>query len=82
MRLSYQLYLKTPGNSWDWIGTFDAATHADAFRTALLSLSPGDESRPIRVEQDIDGAYRKPLFQKDYLPAAVRDSNGAGRLHR
>jgi hypothetical protein len=82
VRFSYQLYLKTQGNSWDWIGTFDAATHADAFRMALLSLGPGDERRPIRVEQDIDGAYRKPLRQKDYLPAAVRESGGVGRLHR
>jgi hypothetical protein len=56
---AYQLYLRNE-KSWDWIGTIDADTHADAFRTALLCLGPGDDQRPIRLEQDIEGAYRKP----------------------
>lgn len=57
---AYQLYLRGDA-SWDWIGTIDADTHADAFRAALLRLAPGDEQRPIRLEQDVEGAYRKPF---------------------
>ena len=57
---TYQLYLRDQ-KAWDWVGTIDAPTHAEAFRTALLSLGPGDEKRPILIQQDIEGAYRKPL---------------------
>lgn len=57
---AYQLYLKGEA-SWDWIGTIDANSHADAFQAVLQRLGPGDEQRPIRLEQDVEGAYRKPL---------------------
>lgn len=57
---TYQLYLKDE-RAWDWVGTIDAPTHADAFREALLSLRPGDDTRPIRIEEDTERAYRKTL---------------------
>lgn len=58
---AYQLYLRDDENSWDWIGTLEAATHAEAFRLVLRCLGPGDHERPIRVEQDTEGVFRKPL---------------------
>lgn len=57
---AYQLYVMRE-KSWDWIGTIDANSHAEAFQAALLSLGPDDENLPIRLEQDVEGAYRKPV---------------------
>lgn len=68
---AYQLYLKGD-RAWDWIGTIDADTHADAFQAALQCLGPGDDQRPIRLEQDIEGAYRKP-FEEPRLDGVTRD---------
>jgi len=59
---AYQLYIKER-DAWVWVGTIDAPTHAEAFRFALLCLEPGDEDKPIRLEQDMEGDYRKPLEQ-------------------
>lgn len=56
---AYQLHVKVDGG-WSWVGTIEAPTHADAFRQALLALGPADKERPIRFEQDLEGAYRKP----------------------
>lgn len=56
---SYQLYIRVEG-AWQWSCTLDAETHADAFRRVLLCLGRDDEHRPIRLEEDLDGSYRKP----------------------
>lgn len=64
---AYQFYVKRNHN-WTWVGTIDAATHADAFRQALLCLGPGDEDRPIRLEQDTEGAYRKAFEAGEAQP--------------
>lgn len=79
---AYQLYLKED-NAWVWVGTIDAATHAEAFRLALLSLGPGDEDRPIRVEQDTEGAYRKPVGHRvPGRPGAFRGRSEQNRCGR
>lgn len=70
---TYQLYLKDE-NAWVWVGTLEAATHADAFRSALLCLGSGDDQRPIRIEQDTEGAYHKPIGPR---PAARSDAPGS-----
>ncbi|HEY2586360.1 MAG TPA: hypothetical protein VGI81_11405 [Tepidisphaeraceae bacterium] len=67
---TYQLYRRKE-NAWDWVGTLDAPTHADAFRAALLCLAPGDERRPIRIEQDTEGAYRKPCKPRSRSAASA-----------
>lgn len=56
---AYQLYVKVD-RAWSWVCTLDAPTHAEAFRQALLCLRGDDHERPIRLEQDIEGAFRKP----------------------
>jgi hypothetical protein len=80
---AYQLYLKGNGNAWEWIGTLEAATHADAFGQALLCLSADEMGRPVRIEEDHERAYRKPLRLPqerrtgcgDELPATRRDGS-------
>ncbi|HEY2587027.1 MAG TPA: hypothetical protein VGI81_14875 [Tepidisphaeraceae bacterium] len=59
---AYQLHVKVDGG-WSWICTIDAATHAEALHRALRCLSPGEIERPIRVEQDTEGVYRKPCCE-------------------
>ncbi|HEY2586960.1 MAG TPA: hypothetical protein VGI81_14540 [Tepidisphaeraceae bacterium] len=61
---AYQLHVKVDG-AWSWICTIDAPTHAEAFQRALLCLSPSELERPIRVEEDVEGAYRKPIRTVD-----------------
>lgn len=55
----YQLYIKT-GEQWEWLCTIDAATHAEAFHRAVLCLGQAHYDKPIRLEQDLEGVYRKP----------------------
>ena len=64
---AYQFYVKR-NHDWTWVGTIDAATHADAFRQALLCLRAGDEDRPIRLEEDTEGAYRKAFKPVEAQP--------------
>jgi hypothetical protein len=59
----YQLYIRKE-DAWEWIGTIDAATHADAFQLALQCLGPGDNDRPIRIEEDTERTYRKPVRRR------------------
>ncbi|HEY2588719.1 MAG TPA: hypothetical protein VGI81_23455 [Tepidisphaeraceae bacterium] len=56
---AYQLHVKVEG-AWAWVCTIDAPTHADAFRQALLCIGGDNQDRPIRLEQDTEGAFRKP----------------------
>jgi hypothetical protein len=56
---AYQLYLRVEG-AWSWLCTLDAPTHADAFRQVLLCLRGDEPLRPIRVEEDTEGTFRKP----------------------
>ena len=56
----YQLHVKIDG-AWSWVCTIDASAHEEAYRIALRCLGPADQERPIRIEQDTEGAYRKPF---------------------
>ena len=64
---SYQLHVREDGR-WEWLCTVEADTHAEAFHSALLGMGGEHYRKPIRVEQDTDGAYRKPC-----PPATRRD---------
>jgi hypothetical protein len=55
----YQLYVRRDG-AWSWVCTFDAPSHAEAFRRVLLCLRGDEFERPIRLEQDTEGTFRKP----------------------
>ena len=55
----YQLYVKIQ-NSWDWLCSIDSLTHAEAFHRTLTCLGDLHQDKPIRLEQDIEGAYYKP----------------------
>lgn len=59
---AYQLHVKVEG-AWAWVCTIDAATHADAFRQALRCVGSNNQNRPIRFEEDTEGAFRKPCAQ-------------------
>jgi len=56
---TYQLYIKIDGR-WEWLCTFDAGTHAEAFHRALHCLGEAHQNTPIRLEQDTETGYRKP----------------------
>ena len=56
---TYQLHVRVEG-AWEWACTIDAETHADAFLRVLLCLGRDNEQRPICLEEDLDGSYRKP----------------------
>lgn len=56
---TYQLYIRLE-NAWTWVCTIDAATHAEAFDMALPCLPSRDSDSPIRIEEDTEGAFRKP----------------------
>lgn len=56
---AYQLHVKVEG-AWEWVCTIDAPTHAEAFRQALICIGRANQERPIRLEQDTEGAFRKP----------------------
>jgi hypothetical protein len=56
---TYQLYIKTEGR-WEWLCTFDAGSHAEAFHRGLHCLGPAHQDKPIRLEQDDETGYRKP----------------------
>ena len=68
----YQLHVKVDG-AWSWVCTIDAGSHAEAFEAALRCLGSADGDRPIRLEQDIEGAYRKPcrLTAREERPSAA-----------
>jgi hypothetical protein len=46
---TYQLYVKVAGR-WTWLCDIQAATHADAFRDAMLCLKPEHYDKPIKLE--------------------------------
>lgn len=56
---AYQLYVHVD-RAWSWVCTFEAPTHADAFRQGLACLRGDEHDRPIRLEQDIEGTFCKP----------------------
>jgi len=56
---TYQLYIKIDGG-WEWLCTFDAASHAEAFHRGLHCLGEVHQDKPIRLEQDVETGYRKP----------------------
>lgn len=56
---TYQLYVRVD-RAWSWICTFEAPTHAEAFRHVLACLRADERERPIRLEQDTEGTFCKP----------------------
>jgi hypothetical protein len=56
----YQLYVRADDGAWSWICTFGAPCHAEAFRQTLACLRGDEFERPIRLEQDTEGAFCKP----------------------
>ena len=55
----YQLHVRD-GGRWMWLCTLEAASHAEAFHRALTCLGQAHYEKPVRLEQDLEGAYRKP----------------------
>ena len=47
----YHLYVKLEGR-WQWVRTIEAASHAEAFRSAMHMLDPEYYGKPIRLEQE------------------------------
>jgi hypothetical protein len=54
----YQLHVREDGR-WEWLCTIEAATHAEAFHRAIQCLGDDHYNKPIRLEQDLEGAYFK-----------------------
>lgn len=46
----YQLFVKM-GRRWNWLCDLNAASHADAFREAMLRLEPEHFDKQIRLEE-------------------------------
>ena len=55
----YQLYFRE-GGRWEWLCTIEAANHVIAFHLTLVFLGERHRHKPIRLDQDLEGVYRKP----------------------
>ena len=67
---SYQIHVQVDG-TWQHIMSFEAQDNSQAFKRAMVDLSPAHYQRPIRMEQ-VGGPAKIITPTGDHLPDRSR----------